>query len=151
MKIKSIFLYFLLLVAAYVNATTPSFLLGAPDDSITWDVTDYSRYKTANQYLETYPEHQDFSNFPNFTWDSVPRWLAIRSGERFTDSDVEAIANNFQMVMLEKYNMQGLGSTEAGIFNAAERIKAVNPNIKTLLRIMEALSVENAHNEWPRI
>jgi hypothetical protein len=132
MKIRHLVLGILISLSIQLQARAPLFLTEASSDTSTWDVTDYSQYKTANQYLETYPEHQDFSNFPDFSWDSVPRWLAIRKAEPYTDSELESIANNFQMLMLEKANTQGIGSVEEGTLNAAQRIKAFNPNIKIL-------------------
>ena len=132
MKIISLLLAILCLVSVYSHANSFFFNLEEPGDTSVWDVTDYSGFKTGYQYLDTYPEETDVSNYPDFSWDKVPRWLAIRDNSPYTDYDIKAIANNYQMVMLEKANMQGMESTEAGTLSAAQRMKAVNPNIKTL-------------------
>ena len=97
-----------------------------------WNPFDYSIYKTASQYIDDYPTQEDTSLYAEFSWDKVPRWLAIRSGNVFSQADINTIANNHQMVMLEKYNSQGTSSTEKGTLAAAARLKAVNPDIKIL-------------------
>ena len=102
------------------------------DSSSSWNPFDYSIYKTASQYIDDYPAQEDTTIYAEFSWNKVPRWLAIRSGSVFSDEDINTIANNHQMVMLEKYNSQGTSSTEKGALAAAARLKAVNPDIKIL-------------------
>ncbi|MFC2091070.1 putative glycoside hydrolase [Bacteroidota bacterium] len=97
-----------------------------------WDVSDYSEYKTANQYLEAYPDQEDFSNYPVFSWDKAARWAILRSANGFDSVDIRGLAQNYQLVAFEKSNPQGLSSVEAGTIRASERLKAVNPNMKTV-------------------
>ncbi len=96
-----------------------------------WDASDYSEYKTAGQYLDAYPYQQDFANFPEFSWDKVARWTILRSGEPFDSVDIRGIAEDFQLIVLEKANSQGQQYVEDGIKTASARLKAVNPKIKT--------------------
>ena len=96
-----------------------------------WDASDYSEYLTAYQYLDAYPPQQDFANFPEFSWDKVARWTILRSNEPFDTVDIRGIAEDFQLIVLEKSNSQGLQYVEDGIKTASARLKAVNPNIKT--------------------
>ena len=96
-----------------------------------WDASDYSEYLTAGQYLEAYPDQQDFANFPEFSWDKVARWTILRSVNPFDSVDIRGIAENFQLIVLEKANLQGQQYVEEGIKNASARLKEVNPHIKT--------------------
>jgi len=98
----------------------------------TWDVTDFSQYPAEAKFTGTYPEQATDSGFPEFSWDRIPRWVAARSTIAFTDEQINSIANNYQLVMLEKANQQGFSTIDEGIINASTRLKAVNPNIKTL-------------------
>jgi len=125
----------LLITVLLVSVCSYSQLLSnasVADSDWIWDPYDYSIYKTGSQYIDNYPDQEDTSIYAEFSWDKVPRWLAIRSGSTFSDEDINTIANNHQMVMLEKYNSQGTSSTEKGTLAAAARLKAVNPDIKIL-------------------
>lgn len=121
----------LLLVLSVFLATLYSFSQVNKSISV-WDPFDYSIYKTGLQYIDDYPAQEDTTIYPKFSWNKVPRWLAIRSGDVFSDADINTIANNHEMVMLEKYNNQGTASTEQGTLAAAARLKAVNPDLKIL-------------------
>ena len=96
-----------------------------------WDASNYSEYLTAYQYLDPYPDQQDFANFPEFSWDKVARWTILRSSQPFDSIDIRGIAEDFQLIVLEKANSQGLDYVEDGIKTASVRLKEVNPNIKT--------------------
>lgn len=96
-----------------------------------WDASDYSEYKTAGQYLDAYPDQQSYANYPEFSWDKVTRWTILRSGEPFDTVDIKGIAEDFQVIVMEKANSQGLSYVEDGTIRAGERLKAVNPKLKT--------------------
>ena len=96
------------------------------------EIGDYSDDPTGPGYLDPYSVQTDFTNYPDFSWDSVPRWLAVRDNNGYTTAAIESIANNYQIVMLEKSNQNGQGNTEAGAIKAASDLKAINPNIKAL-------------------
>ncbi len=96
-----------------------------------WDPSDYSEYKTAHQYLEAYPDQQSFANYPEFSWDKVARWTILRSSRAFDSIDIRGIAENFQVIVHEKANSQGLNYVEEGTIRSAERLKEVNPNMKS--------------------
>lgn len=98
-----------------------------------WDVTDYSTFENGPTFYHNYPiQTEQKETLPNFSWNKIPRWVAVRNREAFSEEDVTSIANNFQLVMLEKANYQGFEFIEDGIENAATRIKAINPNLTTL-------------------
>ena len=96
-----------------------------------WDASNYSEYKTAGQYLDAYPDQQSFANFPEFSWDKVARWTILRSNDPFDSIDIKGIAEDFQVIVMEKANSQGFSYVEDGSIRAGERLKAVNPKLKT--------------------
>jgi hypothetical protein len=125
----------------------------------TWTETDLSDYSgfdgVGATYTAEYPDQVTGSDFPEFSWDTVPRWLVVRSRDPLSNDQVSSIATNYQIVMLEKGNLQGHETTEAGVLDVAGRIKAVNPSIKTLFywnaRIHYgnyAANVEYEPNAW---
>ena len=69
--------------------------------------------------------------FPEFSWDRIPRASIMRKSRVYTDEEIERVANMSQIVMLEKANSAGLGSSFAGMRDADTRLKEYNPNIKT--------------------
>jgi len=95
---------------------------------------DYSQYSTAAQYQDAYPDQptKPGANWPTFSWDKIPRWLAFRNNNEMSDEDVVGIAENYQVAMLEKANNQGKSSVEEGTKDIAARLKEVNPEITTL-------------------
>ena len=97
-----------------------------------WDVSNYSGFATGRGYLPAYPAQKDFTNYPAFSWDKVPRWLAVRSTAPLGPAQLRNLADHYQIVMFEKSNSQGQGSTEAGTRWAARELKQLNPAIKTL-------------------
>ena len=66
------------------------------------DLSDYSRYATATQFTEAYPRQEEQDGFPEFSWDRIPRWIALRSDKRISDEAVSRVANHYQVIMLEK-------------------------------------------------
>ncbi|GAA3651188.1 putative glycoside hydrolase [Flavivirga jejuensis] len=103
-----------------------------PNDTI-WDVTDYSTFEKGPSLYHDYPvQTEPKTTLPKFSWNKIPRWVAVRNKNAFSEDDVTSIANNYQLVMLEKANQQGFEYIEDGIENAATRIKALNPNLTTL-------------------
>eukprot|EP00580_Thalassiosira_gravida_P017202 CAMPEP_0201660688 /NCGR_PEP_ID=MMETSP0494-20130426/3278_1 /ASSEMBLY_ACC=CAM_ASM_000839 /TAXON_ID=420259 /ORGANISM="Thalassiosira gravida, Strain GMp14c1" /LENGTH=522 /DNA_ID=CAMNT_0048138635 /DNA_START=78 /DNA_END=1649 /DNA_ORIENTATION=- len=70
--------------------------------------------------------------YPEWSWDHVRTYVSIRHSHRYSKAQIRALAAQ-DIVMLEKYNgPKTYGSTEEGTFQAAKRIKAVNPNVKIL-------------------
>ena len=102
-------------------------------DNTAWDVTDYSIFEKGPSMYHDYPvQTEQKTTLPNFSWNKIPRWVAARSTKAFTNQQITDIADNFQLIMLEKANSQGFSYIEDGIENAATRLKAVNPNLTTL-------------------
>uniref|UniRef100_UPI00356759BF putative glycoside hydrolase n=1 Tax=Pontiella sp. TaxID=2837462 RepID=UPI00356759BF len=71
-------------------------------------------------------------SFPAFSWDTVPRGMLIRKSSAYTDEEIQAIARNYDLVVLEKANGAGQGSVSLGMKHTAARLKKVNPDIKIL-------------------
>ncbi|MCH6259019.1 putative glycoside hydrolase [Puniceicoccaceae bacterium K14] len=112
------------------NAMTATCLfITAFGQAQTWDLNDYSEYSTADQYTPEYPDQTKQINYPEFSWDKVPRWLAFRGPSEMTTENVESIANHYQLVLIEKQNKQGLATNEEGTIYSAQQLKAINPNI----------------------
>ncbi|NRD20683.1 T9SS type A sorting domain-containing protein [Winogradskyella eckloniae] len=106
--------------------------INGPDNTI-WDVTDYSVFEKGPDFYHDYPEQTVLlPTLPNFSWNKIPRWVAVRSNNALSEEAVTSIAENYQLVMLEKANFQGFEYIEDGIENLASRIKTQNPNLTTL-------------------
>ncbi|MDF7826658.1 putative glycoside hydrolase [Pontiellaceae bacterium B12227] len=97
-----------------------------------WDASDYSYMKDGIGYVEAYPEQSPAVEFPEFSWDEVPRWLAVRNIDAYSAEQISTVATNYQLVMLEKSNKNGLTYTEAGQLKMAADLKAVSPDIKVI-------------------
>ncbi|MDF7824017.1 putative glycoside hydrolase [Pontiellaceae bacterium B12227] len=70
--------------------------------------------------------------FPEFSWDQVPRTMLIRKSSAYTDAEIKAIAENYDLVVLEKANGAGKDSCSEGMLDTGARLKKINPDIKTL-------------------
>jgi hypothetical protein len=81
---------------------------------------------------EVDPLDGDTSNFPEFNWEHVRTWMALRRADRYSNVQIEEMAAQ-DVVMLEKANgFRTYGSVEKGTLEAAKRIKQVNPKVKIL-------------------
>lgn len=111
-----------------------AFSIANPELTAYYDDYDYSTHKTGPDMTDVYPEEDSDRQalFPEFSWDTVPRWLAVRNAAAYTDEEIETIAGHYQLVMLEKANKAGFDTVDEGIKDTAARLKAVNPNIKTI-------------------
>ena len=93
------------------------------------NISDYSDIPAGPSYLDPYPAETDSNNYPEFSWDTVPRWLAVRNTREIPDDQVDDIADNYQIVMLEKSNAQGAAYQYLGTARIAKRLKDRSPNI----------------------
>ena len=111
-----------------------SFTTNNPDATPVWKATDLSLHGTGPTYSEIYPAEDESRQalFPTFSWNKVPRWLAVRNHAAYSDEQIELIADHYQLVMLEKANEAGFDSVDEGIKDTAYRLKSLNPDIKTL-------------------
>jgi hypothetical protein len=72
------------------------------------------------------------SCLPEFSWETVPRYMHVRKATAFTPDEIDYLAT-FPLITLEKTTgSKTYGSTEAGTLKAAEAIKGVNPKAKIL-------------------
>lgn len=95
----------------------------------------FADLKTGHTFGPTpYPPttEEKLKAFPSFSWDKVPRGMLIRKSTAYTDADIKAIANNYDLVVLEKANGAGRGSTMEGMLHTGARLKKINPDIKVL-------------------
>ncbi|TCS43295.1 putative glycoside hydrolase [Reinekea marinisedimentorum] len=111
-----------------------SFSISNPNLTSAYDDYDYSIHKTGPDMTDVYPEEESDRQamFPEFSWDTVPRWLAVRNAGAYTDEQIDTIAGHYQLVMLEKANKAGFDTVDEGIKDTAARLKAENPDIKTI-------------------
>jgi len=104
--------------------------VGSIDLKIT-SLDDYSGYWTRvkNSYVGDYPFQTSTDHYPQFSWETVPRWISFRRNPTsgpFTPEDIATIANNNYL------SWYGLGRPE-DVIGMAESIKAINPHYKLLL------------------
>ncbi len=103
-----------------------------PTNSAAWDVTDYSEFVTGPGYGHPYPAQASTLNFPEFSWEKIPRWLIIRKASAYTDAEVDSMATNFELVVFEKANKAGFATIEEGILDTAARIREIDPTTKNI-------------------
>ena len=72
------------------------------------------------------------ARLPDFSWDTVPRYMHVRKVTAFTPKEVKYLSS-FPLITFEKTtgNKQ-FGSSEAGTIEAAKAVKQLNPNSKIL-------------------
>ena len=104
--------------------------VGSIDLKIT-SLDDYSGYWTRvkNSYKGDYPFQTSTDHYPQFSWETIPRWISFRRNPTsgpFTQEDIATIANNNYL------SWYGLGRPE-DVISMAESIKAINPHYKMLL------------------
>ena len=69
---------------------------------------------------------------PEFSWDTVPRYMHLRKSTQLTQKEVDYLAT-FPLVTFEKaMGTRTFGSVEKGTLNAAQAVKKVNPKTKIL-------------------
>jgi len=69
---------------------------------------------------------------PEFSWDTVPRYMHVRKVTAFTPEETAYLAS-FPLITFEKTTgMKEFGSTEQGTLQAAEAVKRINPRTKIL-------------------
>lgn len=69
---------------------------------------------------------------PEFSWDTVPRYMHVRKATAYTPEEIEYLAS-FPLITFEKSNgHKSSGSVETGTVVAAEAVKALNPKAKIL-------------------
>lgn len=72
------------------------------------------------------------AQLPDFSWDTVPRYMHVRKATAFSPEEVEYLAT-FPLITFEKTTgAREFGGTEAGTVQAAKAIKALNPHTKIL-------------------
>ncbi|KAL7533708.1 hypothetical protein ACHAXR_005394 [Thalassiosira sp. AJA248-18] len=107
------------------------------------------------------PLSDDQSIFPEWSWDHVRTWVAIRRTDKYSDEQIRALAAQ-DIVMLEKTNgVHAYGSVEEGTLHVARRIKEVNPKVKILFyhnsmvhytgNNFKYLAYENFDKDWAMV
>lgn len=103
---------------------------------------------------EADPVSGNQSSYPEWSWDHVRTWVAIRRADKYSDDQIRSLAAQ-DIVMLEKTNgVDAYGSVEEGTLQAAKRIKGVNPKVKILFYLNAMVHYggysanENFNEEW---
>jgi hypothetical protein len=74
----------------------------------------------------------DAGRLPEFSWDTVPRYMHVRKATAYTSEEIEYLST-FPLITFEKSNgNKTFGSTEVGTIKAAAAVKALNPQAKIL-------------------
>lgn len=74
----------------------------------------------------------DAGKLPEFSWDTVPRYMHVRKATTYTPEELEYLAT-FPLITFEKSNgHKSSGSVEAGTIKSATAVKALNPRAKIL-------------------
>ncbi|ANW96381.1 hypothetical protein AXE80_08865 [Wenyingzhuangia fucanilytica] len=74
----------------------------------------------------------DYSNYPEFSWDTMPLYMHVRKNTAYTDEEINYLAS-FPLITLEKSQAQNTyGSTEEGTLATASAIKLKNNKAKVL-------------------
>ena len=69
---------------------------------------------------------------PDFSWDTVPRYMYLRKATAFTSEEIRHLAT-YPLITFEKTTgKQEFGSTEKGTLQAALAVKAINSRAKIL-------------------
>jgi hypothetical protein len=89
------------------------------------DASDYSAYSVGPQMNNNYPAVTNFSNFPEFSWDRVPRWAFI--GGVPGSNAAASMAKNIQIISVASID------DEAQLITSSALLKSFNPKVKTLL------------------
>ena len=104
--------------------------IDVPDDPSTSE--DASEGEEDDHSIEFNPLIDRKSNYPEWSWDHVRTYVAIRRDEKYSNEQIRALSAQ-DIVMLEKYNGHvTYGTVEKGTLRAAKRIKAINPKVKIL-------------------
>ena len=123
--------FFKLVVLSFVLIFQSFATFSQTSNNADWNIFDYSNFKTGDAYGDEYPYQEKVVKKANFCWNTVPRWIATRNVETYSEDQIEALASA-DIVMLEKANNAGFDTIEKGISSVAARIKAINPDVITL-------------------
>jgi len=105
--------------------------VGTKVNLVVKSLTDYSEYFWGAGYSGDYPFQVAQGHYPDFHWDTVPKWISYRkkpnrADSKFTPDEIRSIANTNYM------SWYGLVSVDE-IVEVAAAIKVVNPDYKQLL------------------
>ena len=96
---------------------------------------DLGRCSISNDDVESFKDKEATShiiNYPEWSWDHVRTYVAVRRGDKYSDEQIQSLANQ-DIVMLEKSNgLETYGDIETGTLQAAKRIKKINAKVKIL-------------------
>lgn len=95
-------------------------------DLVVKSLTDYSEYFRGYSYTGDYPFETNRDHFPpNFSWETVPKWIAFRKNSALTTDELNSIATKNY---ISWYGVV----TPQEVKDMAASIKNINPNFKML-------------------
>ncbi|MFC1762806.1 putative glycoside hydrolase [Planctomycetota bacterium] len=81
------------------------------------------------------------NNYPEFSWDHIPRYMHVWDKTSFTDEELDYLAE-FHFITFEKWQGTLEGSVQEGTLKAARAVKERNPKAKILY-------YKNIVIDWP--
>ncbi|MDF1714522.1 MAG: sulfatase-like hydrolase/transferase [Akkermansiaceae bacterium] len=100
------------------------------------DIGDYNRLGKNARFFD--PELKRIAcqtaakTLPDFSWDTIPRYMHVRKTTAFTPDEIKHLAT-FPLITFEKATgIKEFGSTERGTEMAAKAVKQINPDSKIL-------------------
>ncbi|VGO13176.1 hypothetical protein PDESU_01730 [Pontiella desulfatans] len=100
------------------------FVVSERPDGMNGDVEDYSSYPIGAQCQTDYPAETNYLNYPEFSWDIVPRWASANG----------TLSSNAAQTMAAHHDVLSMGGFESEDETIADAalLKSFNPDIKTL-------------------
>ena len=130
-------------VALKVSVTNPS----NPDPES--DASDYSGFPVGPQMGLDYSAETNFLNYPEFSWDTLPRWASANG----------TLSSNAAQTMAAHHQIMSMGGfdTEDETIADSALLKFFNPDLKTLFYLNTAVNFKQFNadafyntNEWNR-
>lgn len=115
-----------------VSSVSFKITVGDPGDELAVD--DLSAFSVGPQMANDYPNHTDFSNHPEFSWNTVPRWT--ESGGVLTASEAEAFAANASIISVGGF------LPESEIAENCRLLKGARAGLKTLFYLNTSINFE---------
>jgi hypothetical protein len=93
-------------------------------------LTDYSGYSQSSRYenIDVYPDEEDPSRFPEYSWENVSRWTNARKNTPYDLTELDILANNNAIVKVA--SLAGYATLEEGTIATAKELRKKNQSLK---------------------